>query len=162
MLYDAIVLPHLSYCNLIWASTYHSSLKTLASLQRRALKLCLPGNPRRSHLNPFNKLQRLLLTDINKLQTAKLIHQILYFTSTLPSSITSLICTVSTVHSHHTRSQQHSDLYVHSCKTNRKKFTFKIMAPTLWAQIPPTIKNLQPAHTFKNAYRNALINSYPI
>ena len=36
-LYKTFVLPHLNYCNIVWASTYQSSLKDLFIVQKKAL-----------------------------------------------------------------------------------------------------------------------------
>ena len=35
----SLIYPYLSYCNLVWASNYHSRLKSLSVLQRRAVRI---------------------------------------------------------------------------------------------------------------------------
>ena len=40
LLYDTLIASQLSYCNIIWASTYRTPLLKIYSLQKRALKLC--------------------------------------------------------------------------------------------------------------------------
>ena len=40
LLYDTLIASLLSYCNIIWASTYRTPLLKIYSLQKRALKLC--------------------------------------------------------------------------------------------------------------------------
>ena len=40
MLYNALVLPYLDYCNLIWSAAIESDLNRLAILQKKAIRLC--------------------------------------------------------------------------------------------------------------------------
>ena len=39
LLYNALVLPHLNYCAVIWGSAYHSRLKSIITLQKRAMRI---------------------------------------------------------------------------------------------------------------------------
>ena len=83
LLYDSLILPHLTYCNIIWGSTYKTSLSKMYLLQKRALKLCMD---RHCKFNPYTKqvnntenksifiqADRLSVFVINKFQTAKFI-----------------------------------------------------------------------------------------
>jgi len=73
LIYDALIYSHLSYCNLLWASTYKSSLDKLFILQKRALKNCL-NLPKRTETNiVFELADKLSVYQINKLQTASFI-----------------------------------------------------------------------------------------
>ena len=40
-IYDSLIMPHILYCNIVWASNYKSSLHKLYNLQKRALCICL-------------------------------------------------------------------------------------------------------------------------
>ena len=39
LLYNAMVLPHLNYCAVIWGSAYHSRLQKVVTLQKRAVRI---------------------------------------------------------------------------------------------------------------------------
>ena len=39
LIYDALIQSHLSYCNIVWGSTYVTSLVNICSLQKRAQRL---------------------------------------------------------------------------------------------------------------------------
>ena len=49
MLYNTLILPHIGYCNLIWASNYKSALVKLYQMQKRALRIC-------TKVYPFNSI----------------------------------------------------------------------------------------------------------
>ena len=69
-LYNTLVLPHLSYCNIIWASNYQSRLTSLNTTQKWAIRT-ITNSPRGTHTSPlFYLLHTLKITDINQLQTA--------------------------------------------------------------------------------------------
>jgi len=47
-LYYSLIYPYLSYCNMVWASTYKSRLHSLTVLQKRAVRF-IAGAPCGSH-----------------------------------------------------------------------------------------------------------------
>jgi len=44
LLYDTLILPHLNYCNIIWASSSKSQLCKIYRLQKRAIRLVFRAN----------------------------------------------------------------------------------------------------------------------
>ena len=70
ILYDSMVLSHLTYCCMVWGSTYHSNLETILKLQKKSLRI-ITKSSYRAHSEPlFYKLRKLNIFDICKLQTA--------------------------------------------------------------------------------------------
>ena len=68
-LYKTFVLPHLKYCNIVWASIIVSNLKKLEAGQRKAIKIAL-GVPRDTPTKTiFAKAKVLPLLSINEVQT---------------------------------------------------------------------------------------------
>ena len=41
LIYDSLIASKLAYCNILWGSTYASSLSPLFNVQKRSLKICL-------------------------------------------------------------------------------------------------------------------------
>ena len=39
MFYNAVILPYLNYCNLVWGSTYKINLQRIAILQKRVIRI---------------------------------------------------------------------------------------------------------------------------
>ena len=52
LLYDTLIVSHINYCNILWASNYKTTLSKIYSLQKRALKLC---NGIKSYTPYFNQ-----------------------------------------------------------------------------------------------------------
>ena len=56
-IYNAIVLPHLNYCNEIWGKTYKLRVEKLYTLQKRAIRLITKSNFRSPSMPLFIKLK---------------------------------------------------------------------------------------------------------
>ena len=79
-LYNTLVLPHLSYCNLIWAINFSTHINRLYLLQKRAARVILNLSYRDHVSNRFPEINIKPLTDIRDLKclvlTYKIKHQI--------------------------------------------------------------------------------------
>ena len=40
MLYNALILPHLNYCNIVWGNSATTKLNSILLLQKRAIRVC--------------------------------------------------------------------------------------------------------------------------
>ena len=68
MLYNTLVLPYLSYCNIIWASTYKTHIQKVVILQKRALRV-ITLSKYNAHTKPlFLKLNLLNVIDFCNFQ----------------------------------------------------------------------------------------------
>ena len=66
LIYNALVLPHLSYCSLIWGINYQSNLKRLLLLQKRIARHILGLSYRESVSHRLGELQMLNIYSILK------------------------------------------------------------------------------------------------
>ena len=83
-LYYSLVYPHLYYCASVWGLTYHSNLKRLVTLQKRAVRT-ISRSAFDAHTDPiFKSLKLLKLENIVFLQVAKIIY--IYKNGQLPES----------------------------------------------------------------------------
>ena len=74
LLYDTMIVPHFSYCNLIWANCAKSYLIKLYRLQKRAIRLVFMAN-KLFHAAPlFRKLLRLNVYDLYHFQLASFVY----------------------------------------------------------------------------------------
>lgn len=54
-LYNALLVPYINYCTLIWASTYASYLEPFYVLQKKAIRIITFSPPAQAHIpNPFS------------------------------------------------------------------------------------------------------------
>ena len=85
-LYYTLIYPYISYCNIVWSSTYATSLNRIWLLQKRAV--CVMTNSEyRAHSAPlFEQLKVLDIFKVNTFHIAKFM-QFLYHYRLLPVSL---------------------------------------------------------------------------
>ena len=105
-IYNTFVLPHLTYCNIVWASAYPTYLKPIEVTQKRAIKITL-GVPIDTSTEMIFERSRLLpIATIHNIQTS--IFMFKYHVNVLPKGFKNMFITNRDIHSHNTRS---TDLY---------------------------------------------------
>ena len=100
-IYNAIVLPYLTYCNIVWGNNYPSRLQKLITIQKRAIRFISHSNNNSSSSPIFFSLNTLKVSDINKLQIASFVYQ--YNSGLLPNCFDNLFTARNTIHSYGTR-----------------------------------------------------------
>ncbi len=91
-LYNTLILPYLSYCNIVWARCTNNKLQSLTITQKQTIRICTL-TPLREHTAPlFSKLNTLTLSDINTFQTAVFMYK--YMHDLLPRSFSSYFSSV--------------------------------------------------------------------
>ena len=169
-LYNTLVLPYLTYCNITWAITVDkftnlcpwtsfdsTHIDKLFKLQKRALRICA-GTSFLSHTKPlFHDFRALNIYDLNKLQTGLFMYRL--HNDMLPSHITSLFSKPSSHHSHHTRSSQ---TYTASSATisNLRRHSILYSGPKLWNTLSLSLINKPSVDSFKHSYKRYLVSVY--
>ena len=78
LLYNALILPYLSYCLVVWGSNYETNLKPVIIVQKRAIRL-ISGTGRIAHTSPlFRELRLLKLVDLQKYKLLLMLHDYLF------------------------------------------------------------------------------------
>ena len=159
MLYNALILPHLTYCNVVWGCTSKIYIDKLFKLQKRALRI-ITFSPYRTHTLPlFKKLRILRIMDINSLQLALAMFDVIKDKdSVMHSRLSEHLKITSQIHSYNTRSS--SQLCIPAARTNLTLRSFKVMGVKLWNSLSPEIKDSKTKLIFKRLYINSIIDSY--
>ena len=105
-LYYALIYPYLTYCNLIWASTYVTNLQRIYLLQKRAVRAISKADYKASSKPLFANLKILDVFSIYSLQGSSYMY--LYHNDALPISFTQIFQTGNQIHRYSTR---YSDFY---------------------------------------------------
>ena len=87
-LYNTMILPYISYCNIIWGSCALYLLNRIFVLQRRAIRIINNVSPLSNSDLLFQKFKILSVADINKLQVA--VFRYSYNSNLLPLSFKNL------------------------------------------------------------------------
>ena len=160
MLYNALILPYISYCCLIWGFTYPTYISKIEILQKRAVRI-IDNQHRLAHSDPIFKANNILkVNDIAKHQLITVMHK--KFTEELPIDIGALF-TLSNPPSITTRSRRH---FVETF--TEKLYCTKIaswIGPRLWNSIiAPHISLIDLRASSKNCIKTytkkCLIESY--
>ena len=136
-LYYTLIYPYLTYCNIVWSSTYVSSLNRILLLQKRAVR-AITNSDYRAHSTPlFLDLKILDIYKLNTFHIAKFMF--MYHHNLLPQFFLNLFFTSYHVHNYNTRNV--TNYRSHPCRTNVKKFTILYLGPKIWNSLPSSVVN---------------------
>ena len=107
------------FCACVWGLTYHSNLKRLVTLQKRAVSM-ISRSAFDAHTDPiFKSLKLLKFENIIFPQVAKIMY--IYKNGQLPESFKNMFFTGREIHNYNTRNKNFFRLP--SCRTNVRKFS---------------------------------------
>jgi len=125
LLYDAMILPHLTYCNLILANCARSHLIKFYCLQKKAFRLVFLDDKYTHSASLFYKLCRLTLFDLNHFQLATFVYSCVNrFTVDIFSTY---LVSNNTVHMHNTRLASY--LHCNYARTILRKSSVYVSGP---------------------------------
>ena len=151
-LYNALFLPYINYCTLIWASTHVSNLEPLYVLQKKAIHIITFSPPRPPSKPLFSKNNFLSLHSIFKFHMACFV--VSHFNNILPTPVSSILHFNHEYHDYLTRSR----LNLH--KTNHKyQFAITWQAPVIWNDIPLSVRNSLTLSNFEKKLRLHFLNA---
>ncbi len=153
-LYYTLIYPYLTYCNIVWSSTYVTNLNRILLLQKRAVRI-LTNSEYRAHSDPlFKQLKILDIFKLNLFHIGKFMF--LYHHCMLPTCFDELFITNNQIHGYNTRSA--GNYRSHACRTNIKQFTILYSGPNIWNSLPTNITVINTISSFKTQLRNFLLN----
>ncbi len=147
-LYNTLVLPHLSYCNLIWADQNNCHLNTVHLKQKRIMRIC-SNSQCLEHSPPlFKKFNTLTIYDIHRLTLALFMYN--YSQNNLPGTFSDYFIQNRSIHSYPTRN---SLLYrPYNFKNDLARNTIRRQGPLHWNSIDQELKNVKSIHIFKKGF----------
>ena len=105
-LYFSLIYPHLTYCNIVWASTYDTYLHSIYLLQKKCVRT-ITHSKRLDHSAPlFKKLKLFTIFQINTYQICTFIHKIKHTPYNIPKHFSNYFQTNNQVHNYNTRRAQ--------------------------------------------------------
>ena len=155
-LYKTLVLPHIQYCNLIWADRNNCNLESIHRKQKRIMRLCT-NSVFLEHSPPlFADLNTLTVYDIHSLSKAVFMFKFKH--NLLPKNFSDYFVTVNTIHDYGTRS---SDMFrPHNFVTDLARNTIRRQGAILWNGIDAIIRTSSSIKLFKSIYKEKLLSCY--
>ena len=156
MLYNTMIYPYLTYCNIVWGTASASTLQRLVVLQNRAVRL-ITRSKFRSSCNPlFVYLNILKLSDINKFQIALFMFKMKCHL--LPLSCLQYVTVVNTQRSYITRQSNYFSMVGY--RTVLRENSISIQGPRLWNSLPKSIQDIHNIAIFKHELVNFFCSAY--
>ena len=113
-LYNTMIYPYLTYCNIIWASTYPTRLKPILRIQKKFIRIITFANYTEKSGPLFKSLKILKIFELNTYLTAVFMYS--YNHDKLPAFFDNFFQTNESIHSHNTRSS--SKVHIEFRRTN--------------------------------------------
>lgn len=155
VLYYSLIYPYLTYCNIIWGSTYTTSINPVYLLQKRFVRIAANASFTAHTAALFRDLNVMTVFDINKFQIALFVHKIVHNSSSLPEQYKGLLNFNSDIHHHYTR--QHNLLRSIMTKTTQKQHTIMFRGPTVWNNLSQILQSCSSLPSFKKLLKIDII-----
>ena len=132
LLYNALIVPFLNYCNIVWGNCNKTKINTLLLLQKRAIRICSHTNYL-AHTTPiFKRMKTLKAEDIHTFQTAIFMYK--YVTNLLPPSFQNFFTNNANILSYPTR--RSTDFHLNNPRTLLAHKTIRLMDQTFGIHFP--------------------------
>ena len=157
MLYNALVLPHLQYCLLVWGDFEEGRNKVLGDsllrYQKRFLGL-ITDKRGKYHADPiFSQLKILKVDDLYKQQLR--IHAWQFMNDRLPLNQAAMLSRQRDVHEHNTRAAGSGLSF---STQDQRSVAYRI--PKEWQSLPKDIRGLSSLWGFKKKSKEAFLQNY--
>ena len=156
LIYNSLILPHLTYCCEIWGNTYDKRLNPLIKLQKRAIKIMCGLKWRESSSKWFEKLRVLKFVDLIKYQTC--IHMFKANCCSLPINVQNMFNKSCETHNYNTRNK--NNFHVKSVHSEKRKMSVNITGVSLWNELPKQLKESRTINVFKNKLKRQILTGY--
>ena len=154
-LYKIFILPYLNYCNIIWATTYKTSIKPLLVKQKRALKIALNLHYLTPSKTVFETAKVHSIYEINDIHLG--IFMFKYLNNLLPLSFTNMFQLNRNVHSIPTRNA--SSFHLPFPRIGKFKFSVKYSGAAFWNTLPNSLKNCNNLLYFKTMIKKFMFDA---
>ncbi len=149
-LYNAIILPHFDYADIIYEAGNKGDLDRLQRLQTKAARIISGTSIKTSRINMFKSLKWLTLANRRTLNKCTMMYKCM--NNSAPPYLVTLFANKE--HSHNTRHS--SSLHVPRARTEYYKKSFEVSGACAWNNLPDSIKYTDSICSFKSRLKEYL------
>lgn len=153
-LYNTLILPYLTYCNVIWGSTHASRIQPLYLLQKRAIRYICNADYLQHTAPLFTTLNALSIYDINRYYVGIFIFNWLH--DNAPSTFRNYFQLRNDPYPNRAPNQ----LTVPYFRLRSAQLGIRYVGVKLWNSLPTTITGCKTLNTFKKRLKEYLISNY--
>ena len=155
MLYNALVLPHITYCNIVWGNSNKYNLDAILLLQKKAVRICTHSNYL-AHADPiFYNLKTLKVDDIHTYQTSIFMFK---HTQNLLPFFHNVFTSNSNIHTYPTRHSK--DFHLYNPKLLLAHRSIRHHGPDTWNSLPDHLKICVSVFSFKSFMKKHILTKY--
>ena len=156
MLYKSVILPHFTYCNLVWGSASNSHLRRLLILQKKAIRICFNMHFR-AHTAPlFKSMQLLNILDNVSFNVVLFMHKFVH--QRLPKVFNAFFKKHSDVHGLNTRGKD--KFYLPKLNSSFLQRSIKYQGVVEWNKLNSDLQNINNCTIFKRIFKLQLFTNY--
>ena len=156
-IYNALIYPYLTYCNVVWASTYSSRLESIYKIQKKIVRIITFSKYLQETRPIFLSLGLLTIYELNSYLLALFMYS--YFSGNLPSAFSDYFSRNNTIHMHYTRSA--NNLHIKFKRTNYGKFSVKCRGAIIWNSLPNSLKEIKSFQLLKRKSKRFVQQQFP-
>ena len=158
-LYDALVTPHLNYCDIVWDGLSKKCANEVQKTGNFAAKILLGYKKRSSATDALNKLGMIPLCEKRKVHMGVFIHKIVNRNG--PKEITKrYMCHMKRSHNYETRTAARGDFKTLTHSTAKFDSSTIQRSTRCWNSIPLHIREIDSTTNFKRTYQKFLLDNY--
>ena len=153
LLYNSLILPHLSYCLEVWGNTYRTTLDPIYKAQKKLVRI-ISFKDSFTHSRPlFHTLGILDIYSQFKYQICTFIHDLV--NNRLPRKFNNYFSFPQ--HNYQTRSITNCNVSIPRKMFSSSKFSLDYHGGKVWNEIPHSIRNIKNRSCFKTAIKKHLV-----
>ena len=158
ILYHSFIQPHIQYGLPAWGSSNAQNKKRVINIQKRAIRT-VSKSYFHAHTEPRMKKYRLLkFEDLYQQQCLMLCHDCIH--GSAPSKLKEMISLAQPTGYSLRNVQNPLDLKIANFKTRAASNSFTAKGPSIWNNLPGTLREIQNKTHFKCATKNAILEKY--
>ena len=151
-----MILPHISYCLIVWGKCVKSLVDRIFILQKRAIRI-ITNSHFLSHTDKlFKKLNILKIQDLYSFQVACFMYK--YSKNLLPPLFDDYFILNRCINSYETRNSD--KFYIPFYRYKLSRSTIRFIGPKIWNSTNTSFKLISSFSSFKKKYKFQLINEY--
>ena len=158
MLYNCIVLPHLTYCCELWGNTYMTNLQGIVIIQKKIMRI-VHGASYTAHTNMlFYKAKNLKFSDLVETNMAVIMHKAYY--KKLPQNVQNFF-SLNLKKEEERVTRQLNKFKLPKIRTTLKGMCISTRGVNFWNSLDPKIiENNVLLHKFKRALKKMYLDKY--
>ena len=155
LLYNSMILPHISYCIEIWGNTYNTFLKPILNLQKKVIRFITFSNIDAPSSPLFQQLGILNVHQQCKFNTSLFIFDLR--AGHFPQTVNDYFNTPP--NTYHTRNTTRDNFYIPKVNLTLTQHNFQYAAAKHWNSLPEELKKIQSRTTFKSQLKQYLLQN---